>query len=337
MRWSTLAATATMMAGPSAAAQHDYADKVAVETGGSSSQKSPEPTAAPIVPKDLFKRQNDGTNTCGFVDGNPGVPFPPPFFFCFVMASVPNHTCPCSDGKTNPQTAPSCATSPAPSANTRAPPSDAAGPSRTTAASSPRVSPTPRPMSTPRRTRSALSTGKFPVRQPLDPRWEGVPGRTTADIAGENNSSASTAPYCAMYEYMDPRWRGYTMQVCNSVSTTNLFYFQPFGDGRATTNSGELEPASSTSRPTSASEPGSETTTTTTTSSAPTEKTDEAPASAGTPVGAIVGGVVGGVGMFLPLYPFSFFWSGSPPSPSADPDVPSQPASHSWASSPGSS
>lgn len=67
MRWSRLHALAALAA--PVAAKHGLADKLAVETVASGvQQRSPEPTAAPLVAKTLNKRA--GTNTCGYIEGS---------------------------------------------------------------------------------------------------------------------------------------------------------------------------------------------------------------------------------------------------------------------------
>lgn len=160
---------------------------------------------------------------------------------------------------------------------------------------------------------------------------------STADMDRTRYCSNTASPHCAVYLWKDPKWTGYTMAICDSVSTTYSFFPSPqaIADGETTTTSRRRSSSSSSTTTSSSS---------TTTKVGPTSTTAE-PGGGGAPVGAIVGGVIGGVavlallgvGLFFilrrlkqnnnvpPVAPVPQQMAAAPPGPQGPPQYPYSP------------
>lgn len=118
----------------------------------------------------------------------------------------------------------------------------------------------------------------------------------TADMDRTRYCSNAASPHCAVYLWKDPTWTGYTMAICDSVSTTYSFYPSPLAAVDDTTTTPPRRSSSSTTISSSSSTSPFRTTSTT-----PSDN------GGGTPVGAIVGGVIGGIAVLVLLGVGLFF------------------------------
>ncbi|CAI4218716.1 unnamed protein product [Parascedosporium putredinis] len=120
---------------------------------------------------------------------------------------------------------------------------------------------------------------------------------STVDLERTRYCSNSALPHCAVYKFEDPVWTGYTIAVCDSVSSTYSFFPSPLGV-TTTSSRGRTTTTSTTSETSTSSR--------TSTSPGPTTTTSE-PSGGGAPVGAIVGGVIGGLAV-LALFAVGLFF-----------------------------
>ncbi|KAH6691322.1 hypothetical protein F5X68DRAFT_259403 [Plectosphaerella plurivora] len=236
MLWCTLRAlaVAAMFAVPSTADEPMFVRYVpgpAIETFGSNSQKSPEPTQVPFQPGVLELREVVQTSTCGYIDGLQARPVECvyPGAECRVASAASAAGCCLPDKDDSCTIATACL---------------------------------PR-----------SSSSEYLAGDTLRTHWCGD----------------ATAPYCGVYSYRDPKYDGYTMHFCNSVSTTEKFYFQPIDmvetiAGATVTVTGDILQDVSTSESASSTDQAPGPTTTT-----------AVPGPAPLPVAPIVGGIVGGI------------------------------------------
>lgn len=111
-------------------------------------------------------------------------------------------------------------------------------------------------------------------------------------------SSDSTSAFCAIYDYQDEEWDGYTMHLCTTKRTTYDFYFTPEGADEDDVTSFDEEDDLTTTSSTRSSRTagGGSREPTTTSDSQDDEEEEEDDGGGGAPIGAIVGGTIGGVG-----------------------------------------
>ncbi|KID72308.1 uncharacterized protein G6M90_00g105260 [Metarhizium brunneum] len=105
-----------------------------------------------------------------------------------------------------------------------------------------------------------------------------------ADLSYTLYCSNTASPFCAIVQYADSSFLGYTFQRCATAATTFPIYYHATetASSGTTTNGYTLTTSSTTS-------------TSTTTTTTPPPPPPPPPNSSSTPVGAIVGGVIGGV------------------------------------------
>ena len=117
-------------------------------------------------------------------------------------------------------------------------------------------------------------------------------------------SSDSSSAYCAIYDYQDEEWNGYTMHLCTTKRTTYDFYFTPEGadedDVTTIDEEDDITTTSSGRRSTTTTDGGSRESTTTSDrqGQGEEEEDEDEDEDNGAPVGAIVGGTIGGVGTY---------------------------------------